>query len=196
MYALAYFLVYSFLKLVHRYKVYNKETIPKGESLIIASNHASYYDPVVLAAAIYPQRLNFMAKMELFKNPLFSKIIRYFGAFPVKRTQFDRKALSTALDLLKKQKIVGIFPQGTRSNPANKEQQIFQGASYLALKSGSKVLPVGISGTDRISKGSFFLWPAKITIRFGELMELKNENKAEMVEFSDRIIKEISFLCK
>lgn len=158
----------------------------------MASNHVSNYDPPVMTIAMYPRRLNFMAKIELFKVPILSTILRYFGTFPVKRTQFDKTALTIALQLLKDGKMVGIFPQGTRIRKEQARQQVFRGASYLAAKSGSKVLPVGISGTEKIMpKGSFLPRPAKITVKIGKPLELKSQNKTAIADFSVKIMSEI-----
>ncbi len=186
-----YWLAISFLKLFHRFKVEGKENIPKEGGLIIASNHASYYDPPVVGAAIFPRRAYYMAKSELFKNSIAARIIRRYGAFPVEREKIDRGALKESISILKKNRAICVFPEGSRQRGSkNDAQAAFQGAAFLALKTHSQILPVRLKGTDRIMPPKSILpRPARITVIIGKPFMIKNKDDIE--GFSDKIMEDI-----
>jgi 1-acyl-sn-glycerol-3-phosphate acyltransferase len=104
-----------FLKLVYRYIIVIDEEIPQECGFILASNHLSFSDPVLLGIAVKKRRLFFMAKIELFKNKLFGALIRGLGAFPVERGAGDGKAIKTGIDLIKDGEIMAIFIEGGRT---------------------------------------------------------------------------------
>jgi len=193
-YLLAYCIFFTFFKLCHRLKITGKENIPKSDAFIVVANHASYYDPLVLAASVYPRKVNFMGKMELFNIPFFSFVIRKLGAFPVKRDGFNKETLTKAFALIKNKEAIGMFPEGTRVR-STAERQIFQGASYLALKTRVPVLPVRISGTERVMpKGKRFPRLAKINVNIGTPLKLNGVNKEDLAAFSAKIMEEIEKL--
>lgn len=101
-------------KLIYRYKVINSGAMPKEGGCILACNHLSFSDPVLLGLA-QKRRLYFMAKSELFKNKFASFIIRSLGAFPVERGAGDGKAIKTGEDLIKDGNVMTIFIEGGRS---------------------------------------------------------------------------------
>jgi len=133
------------LFLMRRWEVHGKEHIPATGGLVVAANHASYWDPPVVGC-LTERPVYFMAKSELFAIPLIGTAIKKLGAFPVYRNRMDRKAVRTALKYLAEGKVVGIFPEGTRSHTEELLQPHF-GAAMLALKSNVPVLPVAISGS-------------------------------------------------
>ena len=79
-----------------RMKVYGRERIPEKGAFIVAANHASYFDPPLLGTAMSTRLIHFMAKEELFKNPLMGRFLRYVHTFPVRRGHLDRKAIIEA----------------------------------------------------------------------------------------------------
>ena len=125
--------------------VYNKDKLPKKYSggYIIACNHQSYTDPPAIASVV-KGRFSFMAKDELFrKNPFFAILIRMCGAFPVVRGAGDSAVIDKSVALLKKGRILVIFPEGTRS----KDGTIGRGKTGVALiaaMANAPVLPVCI----------------------------------------------------
>ena len=154
-----------------RVRVEGLERVPSRGPAILAINHLSMLDPI-LVGAVMPRTVHFMAKEELFRYPLLGWLLRRFHAFPVRRGQADREALSRALAVLKAGEVVGIFPEGTRS-PDGQLLPLQGGTAFLALKSGAAVIPVAIAGTHRaMPRGA--LWPrrTRVEIRVGEPMAL------------------------
>lgn len=147
-------------------RVMHGERVPMEGPLIVAANHTSFGDPPAVACAT-GRRLNFMAKAELFKPPIFGPLIRRLGAFPVHRGEADTEAIRHTLDLLAQDEAVLVFPEGGRGDgktlqPANK------GVTLLARKSGAQVIPVGICDTDKwLPQGSKFPRRQGVTVSFG-----------------------------
>lgn len=102
-------------KLIYRYKVINEQPLPQKGGCIIASNHLSYSDPVLLGLSQTKRRLYFMAKSELFRNKFFGWLIRTLGAFPVERGKGDNEAIKTGEDLIREGEIMTIFIEGGRT---------------------------------------------------------------------------------
>ena len=101
-------------KLLYRYKNIGSENIPKQGGFILACNHLSFSDPVLLGLCI-KRRLYFMAKIELFKNKFAGAVIRALGAFPVDRGAGDGKAIKTGEDIIREGNAMTIFIEGGRS---------------------------------------------------------------------------------
>ncbi|KKN12437.1 hypothetical protein LCGC14_1016420 [marine sediment metagenome] len=188
---LEYWLGYAFLRIFHRFKVIGKENVPMEGGLVITSNHASYYDPPVVGAAIFPRRAYYMAKSELFKSSLIARLLKRFGAFPVKRDKMNKNALKFSMAILKKKRAICVFPQGSRQRETDtSSQEASQGAAFLALKTGSQILPVRLIGTENIMPPkSIFPRPARITVVIGKPFLIKSRD--EIGSFGDRIMKDI-----
>ena len=92
-----------------------EENVPASGPLVVAANHRSYLDPPLLGTW-FPRVLHYMAKRELFENPLIGAILRSVHAFPVERDRADLGAIKHALGLLKHGECVGIFPEGRRNS--------------------------------------------------------------------------------
>ncbi|OQX86992.1 MAG: hypothetical protein B6D55_04585 [Candidatus Omnitrophica bacterium 4484_70.2] len=173
-------------KIFFKIEVKGKEKIPKKGRFILASNHTSVLDPVVLGVAC-PRRLYFLAKEELFENKLFSLLIKTLGAIPLKRGSSDLKAIKKALTLLAKEKPVVIFPQGTRG----RFDEVKKGVGFLAKRSNSCVVVSKIIGTEKIlPKGRKKLRLGKIKVIFDKVF-YKNENYQD---FSLKIFERIMSL--
>ena len=147
--------LYQFLKRIFRlqfrvmgWKIHGVENLPKEGPVIIVSNHVSIWDPVVAACSV-PRDVSFMAKEELFANPLLGGIFRRLGAFPVKRGQGDTSAIRNSLKVLKEEKVLGLFPEGTRSK-TGAMQKGFPGMILLMEKSQAPIVPVRVNGTQNL----------------------------------------------
>lgn len=124
--------------------------VPVEEGVIVCCNHPGLYDPIFIAAAL-DRRLTFMAKKELFKFKPFGWIIKSLGAFPVDRYNNDITAIKTTIKLLKSGNALLLFPQGTR-NKREDNVKGKHGAIRLAMLSGVKVLPIGITDNYKLFK--------------------------------------------
>ena len=131
--------------------VTGQERVPRDGPLIIVANHQSNADPPVMVYAV-PRPVFFMAKRSLFWGPMVSYLLRAVHVYPVDRDGRDMDALRWAQRTLESGRALLIFPEGTRSPGALRKAT--DGLAYLALSSGAPVLPVGITGTERI-RGMF-----------------------------------------
>jgi 1-acyl-sn-glycerol-3-phosphate acyltransferase len=157
-----------------RLKVSGKENIPKKGGFILASNHISYLDPLVLGFAC-PRNLNFMAKEELFKNPLFGRAIRSVGAFPVKRKTADMSAIKEAVRRLRSGKGLVLFPEGGRGDGLEL-QKPEAGVGFIAAKSQVPVIPAFIKGTEQaLPKGSKSMRHAQVSVIFGKQVSVERK---------------------
>lgn len=142
------YLGWILFKTLYGFKVEGAENLPSTGALIVASNHQSYADPVILAV-VSRRPIRFMAKAELFKIPVLGNLVRWYKAFPVKRDQADLQAIKSALAFLAEGRVVGIFPEGTRYKDGDLGPGL-RGAGLIALKSGVPVVPVAIVGSEKI----------------------------------------------
>ena len=131
-----------------RLRIEGLEHVPKTGPVLVVANHLHNTDPVLVSVA-FPRPLHYMAKQELFRIPVISAIIRRVGAFPVDRQKADRAAIRRAEATLRHGIAVGMFPEGTRS-VTRALKRALPGAAMLALRSGAPVVPVAITGTERL----------------------------------------------
>ena len=124
------------------------EHVPTDGPVILASNHRSNMDPVLLASAVR-RPLSFMAKAELFVGPL-GWIMRWIGQFPVRRGGIDREALRRVDAVLARGSMLGLFPEGTRGDGAF--AAVHPGLAYIVVRQRCPVLPVVIAGTERVKR--------------------------------------------
>ena len=198
LYSFTYVLAQVVLRVLFRFRVKGRENVPCDGSLLIAPTHRSYVDPIFVGAAI-PRRIFYMAKAEAFEVPLLGTLMRAYHAFPVHREMFDKRALRIALWLLERGEALVIFPEGKR-NPNHELLRPKLGISYLALRTGAPVLPVAISGTEKVMPiGEAKLRFANVEVRigkpilFGELISEKPEKKL-VIEAANKIMFELSLL--
>ncbi|MBF0330684.1 MAG: 1-acyl-sn-glycerol-3-phosphate acyltransferase [Candidatus Omnitrophica bacterium] len=143
-------------------QVIGRGNVPRQGGFILASNHESNIDPMLLPV-VCPRQMRFMAKDSLFSNPVLGAIIRTGGGFPVKRGRPDRGAMEEFLRQLSLGFPVLIFPQGTRGG-----ERPQAGVGFLAVKSGKPVLPVYIEGTDKVlAKGKALPQRHPVKVVFG-----------------------------
>lgn len=173
---------------VHRVKVIGTENIPKDkkEPLIYCGNHRTYNDPPLIVVTA-KRHVRFLAKEELRKNPFFAFLGVVFDGIYVKRDSKDISALKTTLKALKDGESIALFPEGTR-NGVEKGQKTKDGAAFFAVKTGAKVIPVGITGGIKPFD--------KMTIKYGEPMDFSNRSKEELDEITDEIMNKIVELTK
>lgn len=150
-------------KLFYNFHIEGTENIPQDRALVMASNHRSYADPVILTMPM-KKPVTYMAKEELFKNKLFGWFITKLGAFPVKRGAGDLQVIDDAVGILESGRHLVIFPEGTRSKDG-KVGKGKTGVALIAARSGADVLPCGI-----IFEGEKLHFRSKLTLRFGKVI--------------------------
>lgn len=175
-----------FFRCSFRLKVEGKENIPKEGGMILAVNHRSNLDPVI-AGYTCPRPLTFMAKSELFKNPIFGKLITALGAFPVHRGSGDIGAIRSAFSILKDGRAMLIFPEGHRVKEGE-TPKAQPGVAMIAQRAKVPVIPVFIEGK--------FRWLSKVTVHYGKAVDLseyydKRISSAECQEMADKVLKEM-----
>jgi 1-acyl-sn-glycerol-3-phosphate acyltransferase len=134
------------------WKVQGAENFPADGPVIMISNHVSLWDPIVAGCSV-PRDVSYMAKDELFSAPVLGFLVRNLKTFPVKRGQGDMSAIRNSLNVLKEGRVLGMFPEGTRSK-SGELQKALPGMVLLMEKSKAPILPVKIYGTkDLLTKG-------------------------------------------
>jgi 1-acyl-sn-glycerol-3-phosphate acyltransferase len=147
-YRIAALVVKPLMRAWFRIRLEGEHHIPAAGPLILASNHRSNMDPVLLASAV-TRPVAFMAKAELFVWPL-GPILRWIGQFPVRRGGIDREALRRTDAILARGSVLGLFPEGTRGDGSF--SAVHPGLAYIVVRQRCPVLPVAIFGTERVRR--------------------------------------------
>lgn len=170
--------ILAYCKIVYRLKVVGKENIPKDGALLFCGNHRTYLDPPVIVVTS-GRHMRFMAKEELGKNPFFAFLGVIFDAIYVKRDSKDISAMKDAMKTLKSGGCIGIFPEGTRNGMEKNDGKLKNGATYMALKTGAKIIPIGIQGDSKPFH--------RTTIVYGEPLDFSEKyNLSEDKEAADK----------
>jgi 1-acyl-sn-glycerol-3-phosphate acyltransferase len=178
MYRVVHWVVAPVARAVWRPDVTGLENVPATGGVILASNHLSFADSVVIPCVV-PRRVAFLAKSDYFtgtgvKGTLTRGWFEGIGMLPVDRD--DQKAaiasLDTALEVLGRGEAFGIYPEGTRS----RDGRLYRGrtgVAHLALTAGVPVVPVGLQGTEKLQPvGSKLPKLAKVSLKFGKPIEV------------------------
>ena len=163
--ALRWFIILAFA-LIARVHLRNRHNVPRHGPYIVAANHLSWTD-IPLIPMYLPGKVVYMGKEEIFSGR-FAWLVRFLGAFPVKRGEGDRQALKAANEQLKKGKILVIFPEGTRSKTRTLAKG-HAGLGMIALRANVPVIPVAIWGSENALKK----FRPDITISYGEPIMLQ-----------------------
>lgn len=155
------------IKLIYKPKIVGQENIIENKGLILCGNHTSYLDSFILGCAT-KRNLHYIVKKELHKG--FNKLIfKYAGTIPVDRkTKNNTKATEAAVKLLKKNKIIVIFPEGTINKTKNILLPLKYGAVSLAKKSKAYIVPFAITG-------KFKPFKKGLQLTFGAPYEVKGD---------------------
>jgi 1-acyl-sn-glycerol-3-phosphate acyltransferase len=172
-----YVLLGPLLRLFCRPTIEGLEHVPTRGGAILASNHLAVVDSFLLPLLV-PRRITFMAKREYFTQPGFvGRLKKMFfsgvGQVPVDRSSGSaaQAAMDTAVRLLRDDKLLGIYPEGTRS-PDGRLYKGKTGVARMTLESGVPVVPVAMLGTDRVNPIGSRMWrPHKVHIKVGEPLD-------------------------
>lgn len=148
---------------LYRTRAITVDNVPASGPVILASNHFSNYDHF-LAGVWLRRKIRFMAKSQLYGNPVIDWIFRHGGAFPIRRGHADQEAFKTVHAILDRGGCMMIYCEGGRSRTGKLGESVKPGVGRAALESGAPVVPVTIHGSQGIRKLAL---PA-ITIHYGE----------------------------
>ncbi|NLC67899.1 MAG: 1-acyl-sn-glycerol-3-phosphate acyltransferase [Clostridiaceae bacterium] len=165
-----------FFKLFYRVEIVGISNVPQKGGVILCSNHPTLMDMFFIAYKI-KRLVHYMAKEELFRNPVLAYILSKLGAFPVKRGKADIESIKTAIRMVKEGHIVGILPEGTRTGVGNKKKvKPKPGVALIATKVNAPIVPVAISGNFKLF--------SKIKIVYGKpiYLDVDEEKKYSMDE--------------
>ena len=187
----------SIAKIAFRLHIEGEEFIPRTGPTILAANHASFIDPIVIMVSVR-RPVRFMAKQELFRAPFVGWLIRQFGTFPINRNRINLQAFKQAASILEAGEVIAIFPEGTRGD-GSELRPAKPGIGLIAARTGAPVVPVLHQGTEKVlPKGAWFPRPRRIVIKFGPPLRFgeeqigKRQDQAEL--FSQTIMEKIAAL--
>ena len=187
------FIVLVYCRIIYRVKIIGKENIPKDGALIFCGNHRTYLDPPLIIVTA-GRHIRFIAKEELKKNPLFAVLGVLFEGIFVKRDAKDISAMKESIKTLKNKGAIGIFPEGTRNGFEKNDGKVKNGAAYMVLKTGAKVLPIAVVGPSKPFTKNAIIYGKPID--FSEYAKDKKIEKEAEDEVSEIIKQEILKLCE
>jgi 1-acyl-sn-glycerol-3-phosphate acyltransferase len=177
------------VRLLFRYRAYDRENLPGSGGYVLAAGHVSNLDPWALGIALWPRRfLRFMAKSELFWWPLGS-LIGAGGGFKVRRGRADVEAIKTAVELARDGHVIAMFPEGTRRTKGLRKTRratAHSGAARIALTAGVPLIPAGISGTDGLRRLAPWRVRYGTPVPLDDLAELETAEAARVA--TDRLM--------
>jgi 1-acyl-sn-glycerol-3-phosphate acyltransferase len=166
------FVARTLIRCFNRVSVEGLQHVPASGALILATNHISNGDPPLVSGWLTPvlgRPVHWMAKAEALEWPLAGWFLRQNGCFGIRRGAADTEAFRLARAVLEDGRVLGTFPEGTRS-PTGALQQAKDGVTLLALRSGAPILPIGVAGTDRFWPRGAKIWRfgGRVSMRIGE----------------------------
>jgi 1-acyl-sn-glycerol-3-phosphate acyltransferase len=164
---IGYWLLYPTARIVFGMRIEGRQLVPRTGPLIVAPNHLSNIDAPIIGVGVGVRELHYLAKEGLFaRRKVFAWLISHLNAVPLRKGAASIESIRAAMKMLREGKAVVIFPEGTRNRAGGfLEPQV--GLGYLAAKSGVRILPTYIGGTDK-RMADLFLRKSEFLVRFGE----------------------------
>jgi 1-acyl-sn-glycerol-3-phosphate acyltransferase len=177
--------------ILFRVEVIDRHKVPQDGPALLCASHNTMLDMFFLGFRL-KRWIYWMAKEELFRNPLLAYVLKKLGAFPVRRGTADISSIKHTYKLLEENKIVGIFPHGTRVKPSKRNSPVKSGAVLIAANTGVPVIPATVCGTYRLF--------SKMRVIYGDpyYIEKKGDklSKDELSEMSRDMIKRVYALAE
>ncbi|HNC47051.1 MAG TPA: lysophospholipid acyltransferase family protein, partial [Acidobacteriota bacterium] len=138
-------IIHALFRIIFTLEYYGVENVPASGPVVLAGNHPSYLDPLLISLPIRRQ-IRFIAWDRLFKVPGLGFLMRFAGAFPVDITRRDSKAFEQAMEVLKEGHALGIFPEAGRSQKPGMSENVKSGAARFAIYNQCPIVPITITG--------------------------------------------------
>ncbi|HEX2908241.1 MAG TPA: lysophospholipid acyltransferase family protein [Phototrophicaceae bacterium] len=165
-------------RVLWKVEVTGTENIPDDGPAIIMMNHISMIDPVLVMGAVMNRFVIPMTKIENVQHPLIGPFVRWWGAYSVNRSEFDRKALLNSIELVRSGQLILIAPEGHRQKEGLTEAK--EGLAYVATKANAVVIPTGISGAQGWAEDLKHLRRPSVHVNFGRPFRFKTEGRARV----------------
>ncbi len=187
-----------FCRLYLRMSVEGRSNLPTEGAYIISPVHRSYIDTLIAGAA-NTNRMRYLAKDSLWRSRPLGWFVSSLGGFPVARGTADREALRRCIEVIEQGEPLVLFPEGERKSGPT-VQPLFDGAAYVASKTGVPIVPIGIGGSERaMPKGKNFIRPYKVHVIIGTPLRPRRDEsgkvpRAAVKELSEQLHTEIQVL--
>jgi 1-acyl-sn-glycerol-3-phosphate acyltransferase len=201
-YSITKWVLWPIVWLFFRPKGIGSDSIPEGGAALLACNHVSYLDPLLLGI-VTPKRVFFIAREDLFRHWLLGFVLRLSRTIPLDRNGFDHKAIRIAIRYLNQGRVLCLFPEGTRSSDGRvRGGQV--GIGFLSVKTNTPVIPAYIHGTHKaLPRGQRRIRPYPIRVIYGkpihpaEISEeiSDRERYRRITEGTMRTLKELETAC-
>ncbi|MFI5303401.1 MAG: lysophospholipid acyltransferase family protein [Nitrospiria bacterium] len=189
---------YVIFKIFFKLKVAGRQYVPRKGGAILASNHSSYADILLIGCALR-RRLRYVAKAEMFNGFFIRALWLYLGGIPIKRRGVPRESFKRIFDQLNRGSLVVVFPEGTRSSDGELKSAKL-GIGMMAVLSEARIIPTYISGSDQVLPShsrKIKFHPVSVTygppVDYSDLMK-KFEGKELYQAISQRIMEKIQEL--
>lgn len=189
-------LVRCLFPLLVRIQVTGQENFPPSGPYILATNHLSAFDSPLLMM-VCPHTVRAFAASKHRRNPFYFLVLSAAGSIWVRRGEIDREALRGAFEVLKRGEVLGIAPEGTRARKVYALQPGKTGAAYIATRADVPIVPVGLTGTEKIKKNLPRLRRTDVTVTIGEPFRLPESGRVrgpKLDEYTDLIMRRIAAL--
>jgi len=196
MYAVLKKLVCWLFLLLVRVRVTGQENFPPSGPYILATNHLSVFD-LPLLMMICPHTVRAFAASKHRRNPFYFLVLSAAGSIWVRRGEIDREALRGAFEVLKRGEVLGIAPEGTRARRVYALQPGKTGAAYIATRADVPIVPVGLTGTEKVKENLPRLRRTDVTVTIGEPFRLPESGRVrspKLDEYTDIIMRRIAAL--
>jgi 1-acyl-sn-glycerol-3-phosphate acyltransferase len=186
------------VKIFFRFRVTGRNRIPRRGPLVVVANHTSFLDPILLGSA-FPRVIHFFVLQRMYDLMRLCWFYVGMGTIPVGGGDGDHQAIRAAMKALDRGRVLGIFPEGSRS-PDGQLGMGKLGTAYIAAKTGVPILPAYISGAfEAMPPGRWFPRPTPVRVAFGnpirfESVRKKRFARTDLARFADRVQQEIAGL--
>jgi len=188
--------VRALFPLLARLEVVGRENFPQEGPYLLVTNHLAVFDTPLLLI-VCPHEIRALAAAKHRRNPVYASLLTMGGSIWVRRGEVDRQALQGAVALLQRGGVLGMAPEGTRARKVYALQRGKTGAAYLATRTGAPIVPVGLTGTEKIKRNFPRLKRTDVRVVVGKPFRLPEKGRVRgprLVEYTDMIMRRIAAL--